>query len=341
MTNSEIKFKVQIIKEIKPIKIIFNSNEGSVSHYFHFFYGALIPLIEYHLTNNHQPFIITTNIGPFDRIISELFADELFVGYTKPLVINQSGVNDEKILQFYDDKSLNKYLYGNIISNKNFVYDMAKIDENTIKLPTYDFFGNQFVKFKDVVNEGYKKLNQIRNEINYFIENKMPDKYKNIKTYDIILLDRKTDPYYMKEMKEQNKKYKNIYFTSGSQRRYILNHEKLAEKLNSLYGADLGLISLENMSIFEQYQIFKNAKIIIGQHGAGLANLFFCNNNPHIIEITSPWAHGYNEDNVKTKGGYHFKNLSEFLNFSYDEVYMENNIDNVDIDKILHHVNIK
>ena len=85
---------------------------------------------------------------------------------------------------------------------------MTKIDENTIKLPTYDFFGNQFIKFKDVTNEGFEKLNKIRNKINYFIESKMPDKYKNIKTYDIILLDRKTDLYYMKEMKEQNKKHK-------------------------------------------------------------------------------------------------------------------------------------
>ena len=44
------------------MRIVFNCREGSVSHYYHFLYGALIPLIEFHVNNPDKRLLITTNL---------------------------------------------------------------------------------------------------------------------------------------------------------------------------------------------------------------------------------------------------------------------------------------
>ena len=41
----------------------------------------------------------------------------------------------------------------------------------------------------------------------------------------------------------------------------------------------------ENLNFFEEIYLFKNAKFIVGAHGAGLANLAFCKERTKIIEI--------------------------------------------------------
>jgi capsular polysaccharide biosynthesis protein len=42
---------------------------------------------------------------------------------------------------------------------------------------------------------------------------------------------------------------------------------------------------LENLSFSNQLYLFKNAKYVVGAHGAGLSNLAFCNKNTNIIEV--------------------------------------------------------
>jgi capsular polysaccharide biosynthesis protein len=39
------------------------------------------------------------------------------------------------------------------------------------------------------------------------------------------------------------------------------------------------------MSIFEQYYIFKNSKLVIAQHGAALANIIFMEKKCSVLEI--------------------------------------------------------
>ena len=45
------------------------------------------------------------------------------------------------------------------------------------------------------------------------------------------------------------------------------------------------VLKLSQYSFKEQVSYFKNAKIIIGPHGAGFANLAFCKKNTKVIEI--------------------------------------------------------
>ena len=63
----------------------------------------------------------------------------------------------------------------------------------------------------------------------------------------------------------------------------------------------------ENLTFFEEIYLFKNARFIIGAHGAGLANLAFCNERTKIIEI---------RPNDRTNSLY--KRISEINNLDYN-----------------------
>jgi hypothetical protein len=65
---------------------------------------------------------------------------------------------------------------------------------------------------------------------------------------------------------------------SGASRRSISNIFDVERGIIDTFGADrVKLVALEEMSIFEQYWTFYNAKVIIGQHGAGLVNVVYAN----------------------------------------------------------------
>jgi hypothetical protein len=285
-------------------KIVFNCREGSVSHYYHFFYGALIPLIEFHHDNPDKKILITTNVGPFKKILVELFED-IIVGFEDPIIPSHA--------EYFDDKSMN--------------YVRTKSD-NEIILPSYDLFNTKL--YND--SRSHQKLSQLddlRNLVIHFIESKMPDEYKEIETFDILLIKRDIDNYYVEKRSENLNEARDIFYTSGKQRRDVLNHDVLADELRHIYGNNIGNIILENKSIFHQYQLFKKASIVIGQHGAALSNIFFMNKNTNLIEIMSPWR----------LTGNHFSNLANFLRIHYDNVFMRRDIDNVNIDDVIRLLN--
>jgi len=71
------------------------------------------------------------------------------------------------------------------------------------------------------------------------------------------------------------------------------------------------IITLGNMSFTDQVKTFNNAKIIVGLHGSGLANLVFCNTGAAIIEFK-------NNDNVKQ-----YENLAKINNLVYKSIVSE------------------
>jgi hypothetical protein len=102
----------------------------------------------------------------------------------------------------------------------------------------------------------------------------------------------------------------NLLENSSGQRRTIYNHLELKTALTNLYGDDFLNCNLDMMSFEEQYYLFKNVKIIIGQHGAGLVNIFLSKSNykTHLIEITPEWNNNW------------FKNLANLCKINYYNV---------------------
>ncbi|WP_339248143.1 glycosyltransferase family 61 protein [Paenibacillus sp. FSL F4-0243] len=64
--------------------------------------------------------------------------------------------------------------------------------------------------------------------------------------------------------------------------RRLVNEE---EVIRSLEKYSIQPIYLEDWTVAQQIQLFASAKVIMGAHGAGLANLAFCQSGTQVIEI--------------------------------------------------------
>jgi hypothetical protein len=260
----------------------------------------MIPLIEYHINNPDKRLLITTDVGPFKSILMELFED-IIIGFESPNI--PSGA------EYFDDKSMN--------------YVRNKVPGEII-LPAYDLFNTKLYNNDRSMNS-LRRLEELIPLVNNFIEMKMPEKYKNIETHEILVIERDVDDYYINKRMTNEDVKRDIFYTSGKQRRDVLNHREMMEELRGVFGTKINNVVLEKKSLFYQYQLFKNASIVIGQHGAGLGNIFFMKPNSNLIEIMSPWG----------RQGNHFRNLSHYLRINYRYVFMENDIDNINISELV------
>lgn len=281
------------------------SNEGSTQHYAHFLLGCLIPLILYITKYNPEKVILKINIKNMINIINEVFdnvetnyvdipknyCNDMFSYYDYYIRLYKNPKNNEKLLKAFD--LFNDYFY---LKYKNIVFDLQK----------YKFLKKQYIlgkldkikknEFKILKYKRYSNILKInKNKIIHFFLNH--PKYKNKYNKKIVLIER------LKPVIFEN----NIIECFGGQRRIIHNHNEIKKVLEKKYGNDFLNIVLDRLSIFDQFDLFYNAEIIIGQHGAGLTNIYFCKNNVKIIEITPK----YNNNNNW------FKNLSQFLEYNY------------------------
>ncbi|MBC9783735.1 glycosyltransferase family 61 protein [Heliobacterium chlorum] len=67
--------------------------------------------------------------------------------------------------------------------------------------------------------------------------------------------------------------------------RKIVNEDDL---LKYLVPYDFRIVYLEELSFLEQVQLFSKAEIIVAPHGAGLANLVFCEPGARVLELMGP-----------------------------------------------------
>ena len=105
---------------------------------------------------------------------------------------------------------------------------------------------------------------------------------------------------------------------------------------NMLVKHDFSIYSLEKMSFFDQVSLFKNAKSIIGAHGAGLANIIF-SSNANVLEIFGKTPDHYSE----------YFRLSNMLKLNYAYMftdydssnYKNSNIKNYDENDLIIDIN--
>ena len=86
------------------------------------------------------------------------------------------------------------------------------------------------------------------------------------------------------ELKEANPRK---IFISREKAKYrnIINEKELFDMLEQ---KGFKKVFLEEMTIFEQANLFYNAEFVVSPHGAGLTNLLFCRANTKVIEFFSP-----------------------------------------------------
>lgn len=291
--NNALPPNLPIINDSNNEQILFCCFEGSVTHYYHFLFGALFPLIEYHIRFKKNNFIILTDIGPMKGLLTEM---------TFNIVeIRGPQLNDNK-KKAHDDKS---------------AYSGMKLSGLEKSLTGYDCFNDIFYQDDYVIKMSVPTRKLI---LDYFKIN-IPRYIKLIPTADIILIERATESYYS----DVSSNLTAVFQTSGSQRRYISNHSSISSSLKKIYGDKFINLTLERSSLFYQYHMFSNAKIIIAQHGASLSNVFFMSKGSSVIEICPPWSRNL----------YHFKNLSSFCGLKYTSIHQDDDHSDIDADLLL------
>ena len=248
----------------KYISVNVSSLHGSIKHPFHFFYGVMFPLILLNINNDHcdnVTYILDQDIGPMFRLLFEI-----------PL--------DIKIKMFttHDATSSIDLLPSDIHPPENSLLineDMEKVTQGKAYKITYD----------DCT------------KINNWIINKLCNFDMVIPKHDlpqILIIERKCNKSY-ETTDFDNEKINTKFKTSGAERRSIVNHNELVNKVKNYYNANVLNISFEYLPFFEQYYLFNNAKLIIAQHGAVLSHIIFMNKNATLIEIIN--RNKYNNEN--------------------------------------------
>lgn len=297
-TEIQVNKRLKVDPGLALYSVVFRCLEGSVTHYYHFFYGAMVPLIFHALDNGVDTvYCILTDLGPMKRIIGEI-----------PLnVLVYEGPNLVSDAKFHDDKSLGQAL---------------KPGETA--LPAYDAYNTELYTDDYVIKMSKSQLRRV----GQFFRDTLPDYIRNFPVYDIILIERSIDSYY--EAGCSNRV--DIYKTSGAQRRRIINHSELVAALKEKFGDLFCNIVLERSSIYYQYYMFNNAKVVIAQHGAALANTIFMMNPSGnrssagaILEFSPPWSREFQ----------HFKNLAHACGINHVSILQDADIGNVDVTSVL------
>ena len=261
-----------------------HSNYGSITHYYHFFYGVFIPLILISLKNNNNVFNLIGNIGPMKRILYEL-----------PMTINFVNKSEIQLLKI----------------NKTKFYDLMPLDSSKTTL-----------KYKEQIT--YKDKIKICD----FFEKNIPKYLLSLKFKEIVVIERSIEPLYQNEdYSKKHKMLQELGKTSGKERRYNINHNEIIEMMDKYYKNDYENVILERTSVFYQYLLFKNAKLIIANHGASLSNIIFMNKNTSVIEIISKLKLYEQKEDL-------FINLGKIFKLKYETIIVENEINDVDINSL-------
>lgn len=235
------------------------SLHGTISHYYHFFFGVLIPLIKFYseLQDQDSTLIIKDDLGT--SMLRLLFSLPIDIKY-KPK-IKYDNMIDIHIQPM--DIHPNKVIDG---ENDNNIKDLIMVQKGYAQHFTYD-----------VKKQVCKWLSS---------QFKLYDLDLLTEYYDIVIIERKIDKKFH-TIVYNDSKYDNMFKKSGAERRTISNHNDIVNLIKQKYRVKTLSISLEHLPFFNQYKLFRNAKIVVAQHGASLANICFMHKNTLVIELIS------------------------------------------------------
>jgi hypothetical protein len=292
-----------VISEGEIETIYFIPQGESVRHYYHFLFGALFPLLEYHLTTGKYVFKVGSDIGPFKRIVCEMPFHISEISGSETIMPSGASnvrptVNTTKSANTEDDRIL---------------------VQNEVLLPAYDCFG-----LPDYLDDTVEKLSKrsLRSIVAYLSQHIPRYLTKNISQPSIILVERAVETYYSQVPSPHSA----VDRTSGSQRRKIRNHTDLVAALAYRFGSSFVNVTLEKSSLYYQIHLFTSLKVVIAQHGSALSNIVFMSRpNAKVIEILPPCGRSTGR----------FKNLSAYCGLDYVEVLQEKDDSDVDIDTVI------
>lgn len=203
-----------------------------------------------------------------DCLFNEIINDV----HTHKCVIRKKNI-DQTIGEFYK-------IYEEVMKIKN-----VELSESR-----YETINATEIKTARIDNPTKEQIDKYRN----FIFNRYNIQYnvRDIAYPEILLIVRGNRIELIKdEQLKKQIKYKNV--RTGKERREIHNIDLLETYLKQQFQDIFKAVMLENLSFYEQIKYFNNAKLIIGIHGAGLANVLFCNKGATLLEIYPDADYGW------------------------------------------------
>lgn len=123
-------------------------------------------------------------------------------------------------------------------------------------------------------------------------------------------------------------KSERIYISrKKASKRFFINEEEVEEFVEK---KGFSVVVLEDISFYDQIQLFSNAKAIIAPHGAGLVNMIFAKNTISVLEI---YPSNYLDPS--------FRLLSKTLNHDYEFIISESEKFKCDLFKVEKWINEK
>jgi hypothetical protein len=299
-SNKETKeIKYIEIKKIYPL-------HGSVQNYYHFMMSVFIPIlldiIECSKKGIEPVYIFNTNFGPMLRILMELPINIKFRYSDIELCQNldKDKLIEQKLFKAYDMHPNPNILKRNLVMKKKGYGDFLKHSDYT--------------NINKWMNDNIKKYD-----------------LDLVKKYDILIIERKVHKSYeivnsskQSDDKSYNNKLKELFKHSGKELRSIINHKEFVKFIKNLFPKKKVLnISLEYTSIFDQYKLFNNAKLIFCQHGASLSNIIFMKKDTQLVEIINKSK--YDSDNW-------FVQLSKVCKIKHHQYVTDEAHVNIDLD---------
>jgi hypothetical protein len=122
-----------------------------------------------------------------------------------------------------------------------------------------------------------------------------------------------------------NKKFNKRFYTSrkDSALRKIVNEQELIELLKRY---DIDSYNLSELSVVEQIELFNNAELILGPHGANLTNIIFCNPGTIIIELLQCFNQTQPFFTSQIFDLRHFRIKTTDFIWKYDDINVESSI---------------
>ena len=117
----------------------------------------------------------------------------------------------------------------------------------------------------------------------YFKKGTIQDQFKYIPKWILNLLFSN----FLKKKKKIKKKSKIFIDRSDSRFKHfqIQDQNSIIKYLKT---KNFSIVKLSDLNFYEQIYLFNNAKVIVGPHGAGFANIVFCKPNTKVYEIITP-----------------------------------------------------
>jgi hypothetical protein len=158
--------------------------------------------------------------------------------------------------------------------NKNLTLNISSI----YVLPSYD------IHYQDMYDK-YREMHvtpQLRRRVLAYLDATMPPYILDLPTYDVLLVQRSYDPTYnvggIIHVVPTKRAPGSKGGRTGQDRRNISNHAELHVAVRDRLKTtpfSLSNVVLDRSGLYYQYHLFRNAKVVIAQHGAALANIFF------------------------------------------------------------------